>query len=259
MDWRIINSYVHIFIKHSVTQYQYYKFLPAITESHSIHFEKFFEQLKQVNLELAKEECMKLEQHYPSIVYYNLGVINYIEKNFELTEKYLKMGSELNCPESMFVLAFYHKTVTRNYELFEKYCLMGANLNHSDCMVRMGFYYKNINSNYKLMKKYYLMAINLNNSKAMNNLAEYYINKRNSELGVKYYKMAVKFGNIFGLINYGAHLFENNNNKRKGLKYLIRAKEMQHNSILQNYKIPFVNDFTNVCDWSKKFCELLTN
>jgi len=111
-------------------------FFPKITDSNT-DFDIFFECIKELNLDSAIDECNKLEDKYPDIVFINLANIHFIKKNYDLSEKYCLMAIELNNVNAMTKLGTYHRCITKNYELMTKYYLMAIDLK---CVTTMNIY-----------------------------------------------------------------------------------------------------------------------
>ena len=231
-------------------------FQPKLSDNNE-DFNKFFEHIENLNFTEAITECTKLEEKYITStdystslgeVYTNLGAIYFINKDYDLMEKYYLLAIELGNCIAMGNFAEYNY-INAKYELVEKYYLMAIELNDDIAMNNLGTYHIRTTKKYDLAEKYLMMAINLNNKSAMTNFAYYCSEQKNYELMEKYYLMAIDLNHCLAMHRYGHYLI-NSGKKTDGYKYLVMAKE-------QGFK--YDDQLLSTSNWTKRYLSIVDN
>ncbi len=154
-----------------------------------IDFEKYKDEIEKLNI-------MCMDKHNIHSMF-NLGIFNEKIKNYELAEKFYKIGAEHGNEKCMLNLAIYYKNKIKDIDLYLKYAIMSVESGSSKAMYNLGCYYNSI-KDYEQAKKYYLMSIKLNNSDSMIELGKYYLNgnEQDMEQAKKYFLMAIETNNV---------------------------------------------------------------
>ncbi len=119
--------------------------------------------------------------------YYNYG-----EQNYELAEKYYKMGADLKYPGCIINLAEFYLKVKKDIDLMKQTYQIGIDLANTDCMCNLASFYKN-SGDYDLMEKYYMMAYSYGNTSSVHQLALFYkYNQKDYNKMIKYFELGIE-------------------------------------------------------------------